>query len=266
MKIFYFTTTGNCLYIAKNLGGELLSIPQMLKQETTHFKDDIIGFVTPCYGFAVPSIVCRFMEKHTFEADYFFAVMSYGNILAAGLSEFEKLANKSNIKLNYTNEMLMVDNYLPGFKVEDQLAKAPSRKIDEHIKTIVEDINNKRENSVGKLSVGMKIFSAIIHRYNKSLKPTIDNRFSIDKQCNQCGTCAKVCPMNNIIVETEPKYQHNCTFCLACIHNCPEKAIHITGEKSAARFRNEHIKLKEIITANKTVTSPAQAGQVVCHS
>jgi flavodoxin len=29
MSIFYFTTTGNCLYIAKNIGGELLSIPQI---------------------------------------------------------------------------------------------------------------------------------------------------------------------------------------------------------------------------------------------
>ncbi|MDR2834984.1 MAG: EFR1 family ferrodoxin [Bacteroidales bacterium] len=253
MKIFYFTTTGNCLYIAKNIGGELLSIPQMLKQEKINFKDDVIGFVIPCYGFDVPAIVRKFMEKHSFEADYFFAVMSYGNILATGLSEFEKLANKSNIKLNYTNGILMVDNYLPVFKVEDQLAKAPGRKIDEHIKIIVEDIKNKRENHVEKISMGMKIFSAIIHKYNKSLKPTIDQKFSIDDNCSNCETCAKVCPMNNIIVLQNVEYQHNCSFCLACIHNCPEKAIHIKGEKSASRFRNEHITLKEIITANQNL-------------
>jgi ferredoxin len=174
-------------------------------------------------------------------------------MLAAGLSDFEKLANKSNIKFNYTKGMLMVDNYLPLFKVEDQLAKVPSKKIEEYLNIIVEDINNKRENSVEKLGVGIKILSAAIHRYNKSLKPTIDNRFSINNQCNLCGTCAKVCPVNNIIIETEPAYQHNCTFCLACIHNCPEKAIHLKGEKSAARFRNEHIKLKEIITANQII-------------
>ncbi len=28
MKILYFTATGNCLHVAKQLGGELLSIPQ----------------------------------------------------------------------------------------------------------------------------------------------------------------------------------------------------------------------------------------------
>jgi flavodoxin len=150
MKIFYYTTTGNCLYIAKNIGGELLSISQLLQQEKTHFKDEVIGFVTPCYGFDVPPIVRRFMEMHSFEADYFFAIMSYGNMLAAGLSEFDKVAANFNIKLHYANGILMVDNYLPVFKVEDQLAKAPERKIDEHIQIIVDDIKNKREKPIEK--------------------------------------------------------------------------------------------------------------------
>ena len=30
MKICYFTATGNCLYVAKQIGGELLSIPQLI--------------------------------------------------------------------------------------------------------------------------------------------------------------------------------------------------------------------------------------------
>jgi ferredoxin len=251
MKVFYYTTTGNCLHIAKNIGGELLSISQLLKQEKTHFKDEVIGFVMPCYGFDVPPIVRRFMEMHSFEADYFFAIMSYGNMLAAGLSEFDKVAANSNIKLHYTNGILMVDNYLPVFKVEDQLAKAPGRKIDEHIQVIVDDIKNKREKPIEKLSVGTKIISAIIHGYNKTLKPAIDKKFSVNDNCTLCGTCAKVCPMHNIVVSEHVEYQHNCSFCLACIHNCPEKAIHLKGEKSGARFRNEHIGLKEIINANQ---------------
>ncbi len=32
MKILYFSATGNSLYVAKCLGGELLSILQMVKQ------------------------------------------------------------------------------------------------------------------------------------------------------------------------------------------------------------------------------------------
>ena len=32
MKTLYFTATGNSLYIAKSIGGELLSIPKMIKE------------------------------------------------------------------------------------------------------------------------------------------------------------------------------------------------------------------------------------------
>ncbi|SPW87228.1 Uncharacterised protein [Enterococcus faecium] len=32
MTILYFTATGNSLYVAKRLGGKLISIPQMIKE------------------------------------------------------------------------------------------------------------------------------------------------------------------------------------------------------------------------------------------
>ena len=33
MTVCYFTASGNCLYAAKRIGGTLLSIPQLMKQE-----------------------------------------------------------------------------------------------------------------------------------------------------------------------------------------------------------------------------------------
>ncbi len=53
MKIFYFTSTGNCLYIAKKFKAELYSIPQVLKGTQFEFEDDKIGIIVPCYGFTV---------------------------------------------------------------------------------------------------------------------------------------------------------------------------------------------------------------------
>ena len=47
MKIFYFTATGNSLAVAKKLGGELISIPQVKGKHT--FRDDVIGVVFPTY-------------------------------------------------------------------------------------------------------------------------------------------------------------------------------------------------------------------------
>lgn len=47
MKILYFTATGNSLAVAKKLGGELISIPQAIKNNQYEIKDDVIGFVFP---------------------------------------------------------------------------------------------------------------------------------------------------------------------------------------------------------------------------
>lgn len=55
MTIFYFTSTGNCLYVAKRIGGNLYSIPKLMQAKTFKFKDDVVGLVYPTYGFGMPN-------------------------------------------------------------------------------------------------------------------------------------------------------------------------------------------------------------------
>lgn len=43
--LFYFTGTGNSLYVAKQLDEEIISIPQVIHQEDLNFKADKIGIV-----------------------------------------------------------------------------------------------------------------------------------------------------------------------------------------------------------------------------
>ena len=67
----------------------------------------------------------------------------------------------------------------------------------------------------------------------------------------RCGICAKVCPADNIEVGDEVVFLDRCEACYACIQNCPQGALHLPTEKSPVRFRNEHVKLAEIIAANQ---------------
>jgi len=62
--------------------------------------------------------------------------------------------------------------------------------------------------------------------------------------------CERVCPVDNIKVDKKPVFMNNCQQCLACAHNCPQRAISVKKEKSKARFINQNIILKEIIDAN----------------
>ena len=51
---------------------------------------------------------------------------------------------------------------------------------------------------------------------------------SVDKErCNKCGTCVKLCPIDNIKME-EDEYPENlmqCEYCLRCTSFCPKGAI-----------------------------------------
>ena len=40
MKVFYFTATGNSLDVTKRFGGEIYSIPNVLKGDQFHFEDE----------------------------------------------------------------------------------------------------------------------------------------------------------------------------------------------------------------------------------
>ena len=80
--ILYFTGTGNCLYVARELADEhteLLSIPQLVKQGRYTFEADEIGIVYPVYGHMPPNMVREFIKKAQLKAGYKFAVLTYGN-------------------------------------------------------------------------------------------------------------------------------------------------------------------------------------------
>ena len=44
-------------------------------------------------------------------------------------------------------------------------------------------------------------------------------------ECNQCGICAQICPLNNIEMKEYPVYKCKCQFCMRCVSFCPKNAI-----------------------------------------
>ena len=76
--IFYFTGTGNSLYVAKELDEKIISIPQIIKEKRLEFSADSIGIVCPVYGHEMPGMVKEFIRRASFETDYLFAVLTYG--------------------------------------------------------------------------------------------------------------------------------------------------------------------------------------------
>ncbi|AGF57041.1 ferredoxin [Clostridium saccharoperbutylacetonicum] len=254
MKIFYFTATGNSLDIAKRFGGELYSIPKILKGDKFDFEDEKIGIIFPCYDAAVPNIVREFIKKVTLKSPYIFVIMTYGNFTLGGINWFVKFAQENNIHIQYADKLLMIDNYLPVFDMEKE--KLKSKNINENFNRLLKDINqNKHYINNGSFLDSMAT-STIQSMFKIFPNFNSVKKFFVGNDCNGCGTCSKVCPRDNITIsknvdKSKPVYGQNCEFCLACINLCPQKAIKLNREKNSnARFMNENVTLKEIIAAN----------------
>lgn len=246
MKIFYFTATGNNLYVAKSFEAEYYSIPKLLKENNLNFEDDKIGIVFPVYHSGVPKIVEEFLDKAKLKSNYFFGIATYGMYAGASTIHLLKIGERNGIKFSYVNELIMVDNYLPGFDMDKQIKTQSKKNIEGNLNKIIEDVTSNKIY----LKKHSKV-SEIVRSLNEKLyDPNFDKKFIVDDSCISCRICEKVCPVNNITVATKPKFNGNCQHCLACIQNCPKKAIKLKNQKSDSRFINEHVTLKEIIDSN----------------
>lgn len=67
--VFYFTGTGNSLYVTKRVEEKPVSIPQIIKNETLEFTADAIGIEVPVYGHEMPPMVKDILHKAEFHTD-----------------------------------------------------------------------------------------------------------------------------------------------------------------------------------------------------
>lgn len=247
MTIFYFTSTGNSLAVAKAIGGELISIPQIIDSPEKQYKDDVIGVVFPIYGLIPAGIVRDFLDKVKLEAEYTFAIGTYGNMPGGCMRKVQMQAEKNGYRFDYANDIFMLDNFLPVFEIGAELEKMPQKKVDENLAKIVEDIKLRKHRKAS-ASIGGKILTVMGPLMSPNSKGA--QKFIVNDSCNQCGTCAKVCPTGNITVTKKVEFSDHCAGCLGCLHHCPQNALHLKNEKSGKRWRNPDVSLGEIINAN----------------
>lgn len=250
MKVLYFTATGNSLHVAKRIGGELCSIPKAIKTANCSFSDEKIGLVFPIYGLSVPAFIEEFLRKVKLDSSYIFAVMSYGFYDGGAATHLLEIAKRRGITFSYINTIKMVDNYLPTYNMEKQIKNESKKQIEEHLDKIITDISDSRQWIVKNSGFDTLMTKLFLRAWTRRSQG-IANSFSIEDTCTKCAVCAKVCPVDNILLQCgKPEFGSSCITCLACTQNCPQNAIRLKGEKSTTRFRNRNVTLKDIVDAN----------------
>lgn len=251
--LFYFTGTGNSLYVAKNIENNPISIPQIINKQEQSYKGDRIGVVAPIYGHELPEMVKEFLKMSKFQTDYFYMVLTFGNRHGGAAELINNFCKECGIKVNYLNLIQMVDNYLPVFDMDEQ--RKIDKKVDKYLSAIINDIQWKRNYIPLVTDTDRQVHQKYLEIRSKMPVDIFQHLYKINNDCIQCGICTEVCPAGCISLQ-DGKVSYNmknCQTCMACIHNCPKKAIqlNIPEKNPLARYRNENVELKEIIEANR---------------
>lgn len=265
--ILYFTGTGNCLYVARQLADdhtELLSIPQLMKQKKFEIEADEIGLVYPIYGHMSPYMVRQFIQKAKLKAGYKFAILTYGARKCDAVEIWDRISRNASNGFDYINTLMMVDNWLPNFDMNEQIKM--DKHIPENLQKITADIAAERQwhepvtEEEREMHRGFMAYTGLDPEVGFLMKS--EKYFTVTDACIGCGVCVSVCPRGNYELASQGvKMQGDCEFCFACIQNCPQKAIQFAkneqdpllgrGEVNPnARYRNEHISLMDIKRAN----------------
>ncbi|MBR1786465.1 MAG: EFR1 family ferrodoxin [Paludibacteraceae bacterium] len=253
--ILYFSGTGNCLSIARQIA-ENTSEQVMTFYEATKLdlsRHSVVGLVYPSYYFNAPTPVVELTKQLTISPDaYVFIVVPCGAQTGNSVWSVEQILKHKGIKVAYCNKIRVPDCSAIGFGRNPNDQKWKFNKYAQRLQTIIKDIKERRHSKhFGAWGIAGWFCSLTwMKRYTKPLlQPQVNTR-----KCIGCNTCVSICPQNNISIADLPQNKFafigdNCAQCLRCVHFCPKQAIEIAGKPTPKehQYHNPDVKLKNLL-------------------
>jgi ferredoxin len=235
MLIYYFSGTGNSLKAARDIaakcGGRVKSMRTAARFET---GEDAVGFVFPVYCGGVPRAVAEFIRKSRFDAEYFFAVVTYGGTAGRSLGHAAHLLAEKGCRLDYGAGVRAFPNYIAKYYFPFNPLKTAARQ-DKKVAAVAEAVKGRAENRIAPKPVNIKSLAGL------------DAEFSVSPNCTSCGLCAKLCPAGNItLAGRQPQFKHKCEQCMACVQWCPNSAINTPKTHKRKRYRHPDITVGDL--------------------
>jgi NAD-dependent dihydropyrimidine dehydrogenase PreA subunit len=250
-SIYYYTGTGNSLWAARQLAGELKDarVTSMRRGAPEGDTAEAIGLVFPVHVWGLPRRVIEFVARLPKDKYYFALGVNAGQV-AATLTQLQKLMRARGLTLHAGFDILMPSNYIPwggAAPVETQQRQFSGAAI--KLREIAGKVARKETLPVEKGPLWQNLLlSGVCYNLSYAKLPKLDKNFWVDDKCNGCAICTAVCPCGNILIEgKKPVWQGHCEQCLACIQWCPAEAIQY-GKKTAgyARYRHPQVTLSDM--------------------
>lgn len=232
MLVIYFSGTGNSKYIAtqfaSNMKADCHSIEEVLDFDDLIQKSDTVCFCYPIYGSCVPRIMREFVLLHSEKLCNKKLIILCTQMMFSGdgARAFTDLLPGSQDHVIYAEHFNMPNNIsnLFLFPIGDMERKRKLRSANKKMEKVCSDIRKGvvKRRGWGKLSHLMGLSQSLGW-------PAIEEKrrssFHTDDDCNCCGICVKLCPVNNLEVTNDSIGQKdNCILCYRCVNACPKKA------------------------------------------
>ncbi len=247
--IIYFSSTGNCEYIAKTIASQINDNAidmRAINNKIVLKENESLGIITPTYYWRLPSYVEDWLENINIEnADntYIYYIATYGT--TSGQTDYyvKKYLKKKSLNLNASYSIKTVDNWTVLFDVsnkEDIKQTLDSEK--EQTLRIINQILNKENIYISKDKKSVFMCNQAKRYYDKARRT---KHLHVTDDCINCGLCKNNCPVNAIeIINDKPIWvKDKCVMCFGCLHNCPKFAIHYDNKtQNHGQYRHPEFK------------------------
>jgi len=250
-EIYFFSGTGNSLYVAKELRrrlpqAELIPIVKLLHQDTIVSAGETVGLVFPLHGMTVPVPVRLFLRKVDLRsARYVFAVVTRAGTVSRAFEYVGKRLRKQDRRLDagFVINMPHNDPKLVDFRVatkeEMTVLESTAQAQLDSIQEIVSHERKHREKDL--TGVGFPFIRPIRYLVERlilfamflSERKGVKDYFYTDAKCTGCGICERVCLARKIrLAGGRPVWEEKvkCYMCYTCLNYCPAQAVQIKSK------------------------------------
>lgn len=247
--IFYFSGTGNSRWAAEELARRLKDKAVLIPKAKEEYKlsaNEKIGFVFPIYAWSAPKCVFDFIRRVKFEkydGNFVYFVCTCHTQTGMIDSIMQKALKEREMTCDAGFSLKMPNNYLLAPFVRADREKKKLQLIAQaevHLDSIAASLQKNKKTF--RLTRGFA--APVLSKIGRPLfeKFMTEKGFYATDDCNQCGLCAKVCPVGNIHVLQKPVWGNRCEMCQACLNYCPQQAIqyghYTTGKKRYVFSKN----------------------------